>query len=300
MLHELRWRKTPPDRRRRWLVLAIVLVLHGLFAALTWQEMQVGSLLGWERARSGALQVRLIARPRTPPPVAMENTAPALPPHPPEPVRPAVKPSPTHEAPSPNAMTATLPAPAATVAPPPAPRLYNELGQPLLPAASTAPPPATSDYVQHTPQDNTKIMRHDNPVTYQPTRFEGGTYKGRTSADDALQRAVDNTTVTHTFHIAPGVRIHCGISFAALAGGCGGDPPPKPTSKSQDMRLNMAPANLVAPASSTPTPPGVDQCIAIYRADKPLPQGCPVDTPTRAVDEEMRERAAQAARQQGG
>ncbi len=143
-------------------------------------------------------------------------------------------------------------------------------------------------------------MQHNSPITYKPTRFEEGFSHGGSSIDDALQRAVDSTTVKKTFHIAPGVRIHCAISFAALAGGCGGDPPPPPSSKSGDMRLNMAPANALAPGTSTQPPPSIDECIAIYRADKPLPQGCPVDTPTRSVDAELRERAVHQGEQGGG
>jgi hypothetical protein len=169
-----------------------------------------------------------------------------------------------------------------------------------LPSASSAAPAAAPGYVQRTPQGDTKVMQHDSPITYKPTRFEEGFSHGGSSVDDALQRAVDSTTVKKTFHIAPGVRIHCAISFAALAGGCGGDPPPPPSSKSGDMRLNMAPASALAPSTSTPSPPSLDECIAIYRADKPLPQGCPVDTPTRSVDAELRDRAAHQGEQNGG
>lgn len=57
------------------------------------------------------------------------------------------------------------------------------------------------------------------------------------------------------------------------------------------MRLSMAPASSLAPGTPSPPAPSVDECIAIYRADKPLPYGCPIDTPTRSVDAEMRERA---------
>ncbi|WP_430391221.1 hypothetical protein [Dyella sp. 20L07] len=290
MLHELRWRKTQPNRQRRWLVLGIVLVLHALFVLLTWHEMH------WLRppedtvARSGALLVRLIPREAKP---AAGPPAVELPP-PPPPQQAAPKPPRVHEAPAKNAMTVSMPAPAPaeSTAPPPSPLLYDANGRPLLPSASSAPAPAASDYVQRTPQGDTKVMQHGSPITYKATRFDKDWEKGGgSSVDDALKKAVDSTTVKHTFHIAPGVRIHCAVSFAALSGGCGGDPPPVPSTKSSDMRLNMAPASLLAPGSPTPKAPSVDECIAIYRADKPLPQGCPVDTPTRAVDAEMRERA---------
>jgi hypothetical protein len=45
----------------------------------------------------------------------------------------------------------------------------------------------------------------------------------------------------------------------------------------------MAPAALVKNALPPP-PPSVATCIADYKAGKPLPNGCPVDTPARAVD----------------
>lgn len=135
-------------------------------------------------------------------------------------------------------------------------------------------------------------MQHNSPVTYQATRFEKDWSQGGGSVvDDVLKKAADKTMVKHTFHIAPGVRLHCAITFAALAGGCGGDPPPPPPSNDGDMRMNMAPASQLAPGSPAPKTPSVEECIAIYRANKPLPHGCPVDTPTRSVDAEMQERA---------
>jgi hypothetical protein len=214
------------------------------------------------------------------------------------------KPPVVREPPAKNAMTVSVPpapAPAASVAPP-ATQLFDSSGQIALPAGGgSAPAPETPGYVQRGPQGNSNVMQHNSPVTYKATRFEKDWSQTSGSVvQDALKSAVDNTTVKHTFHVAPGVRIHCAVSLAALAGGCGGDPPPAPSSKSGDMRLNMAPANVLAPAPSEPKAPSVEECIAIYRADKPLPHGCPVDTPTRAVDAEMRERAAHQNDQGGG
>lgn len=295
LLHQLRWRKAPPDRRRRWVVLGVVLGLHGLFALLTWHEMQWRYPPEAERKREGALQVRLIPRPPAAAPVA------AMPPPPPLPVQPlappasavVAKPPPiVHEAPAKNAMTVTLP-PAPAPAPAPVPQLYDASGQPIVPAVvSTVPSAPTPGYVQQMPQDAAKVMQHSSPITYNPTRFEKDWHKsGGSSVDDALKKAVDSTTVDHTFHIAPGVRIHCAISFAALSGGCGGDPPPPPPSNDGDMRMSMAPASSLAPGTPQAPTHSIDECIAIYRAQKPLPYGCPIDTPTRSVDAEMQERA---------
>lgn len=299
----MRWRTPPPHRGRRWLALGIVLALHVLFGWFTWHEMQVRKVEERMReARMGALQVRLIPRAKTAagpaaPPVLLPS-----PPTQPAPPRPVNKPV-VHEPPAKNAMTVSLPpeapAPAASVAP--QPRLYSDSGQALPPATtSTVPPTPEAGYAQKMPQGDSNIMQHTSAVPYKATRFDKDWDKTSGNAvQDAMKHAVDNTTVSHTFHIAPGVRIHCGISFAALAGGCGGDPPPPPPTKDGDMRLSMAPANQLAPGPPAPKPPTVEECIAIYRADKPLPYGCPIDTPTRSVDAEMQEHAAHPAAQDG-
>jgi len=290
----MRWREPPPERGRRGVALALVLALHLLFALLTWHELRLRALEETHHGRRDALQVRLI---RAVPPAAPSAPPEMAPPPPPPPPKPVVR-----EPPAKQAMTVTLPEPApappATVAT--APQLYDATGQPTLPAGATSAPAASAPgYVQRGPQGDTQVMKHDSPVTYKATRFDKDWNDGASSVDDALKRAVDKTTVTHTFHVAPGVRIHCAVALAALAGGCSGDPPPKPTSKSADMRLNMAPANPLVPDTSAPKGPSVEECIAIYRADKPLPQGCPVDTPTRAVDAELRERSQPAAHPEG-
>jgi hypothetical protein len=306
LLHQMRWRTAPPNRGRRWLALGIVLALHVLFGWFTWHEMQVRKAEQRERyEREGALQVRLIPPAATPSgPVAAPVLVPPSPPEPAPPPRPVNKPV-VREPPAKNAMTVSLPpeppAPATSVASAPQPRLYDQSGQVTAPAATSSAPPAPEPgYVQKMPQGDTKIMQHTTPVPYKATRFENDWSKGGgSSVDDTLKKAVDSSTVKHTFHVAPGVRIHCAISFAALAGGCGGDPPPPPPSNDGDMRMNMAPANQLAPGSPPPKAPSVEECIAIYRAEKPLPYGCPVDTPARSVDAEMQERAAHPANQDG-
>jgi len=128
---------------------------------------------------------------------------------------------------------------------------------------------------------------HDRDIIkYKPTKLDPYWRKSSNAIDDALQKAVEKTTVKKTIQLPGGIRIHCGISLAALAGGCGGDPPPPPPPTDGDERLNMAPAPLV---KGTATPkPDVMTCIADYRAGKPLPYGCPMDTPTRAVDAEKK------------
>lgn len=253
----------------------VVLLLHGLFALLAWLAMRPAAPLPAPAAPEELMQVRLI-----------DNTPVAHAPPPPLalPPAPAAPPAPKHrEPPAKNAMVLQAP-------PAPAPRLFDEHGQPLLPAhASTAPPP---EYVQQMPQGDTRIMRHDSPIKYRSTRFEKDWDPGANAVDSALQKLVDKTTVKKTIRLPGGIRLHCAVSLAMLAGGCGGDPPPPPSRKDGDERLNMAPARSLDGHEHGPKPPSVEACIAMYRAGKPLAHGCPVDTPNRAVDAELRERAA--------
>jgi hypothetical protein len=294
LLHELRWHRPPRDRRRFWVGASLALAVHLVFVGVTWREMQPRPGEPPPPRRSGdALQVRFIPRsvPRAPPPPVE-----AVPPAPPAPPVPPVR-----EAPAKNAMTASLPT--SPVAPVPAastataaPRLFDADGRALLPESRPAPA-STAGYVERGVVGDARVMRHDSPVKYQATRFDEAWDKSN-SLDSALKHAVDKTTVKRTITLAPGLRLHCGVAFAALSGGCGlGDPPSPPSAKDGDERLSMAPARSLAPPPDPPKPPGEDECIKIYRDGKPLPHGCPVDTPTRAVDAELRERAAKEAKQ---
>lgn len=254
-------------------------LLHGLFVLVIWQQMRPPTIRV-APAPAEVLQVRFILRAAPaaavpPPPAAPSLPPPRAPPRPPEP-------------PAKGAMTLQEPAPEA------APRLYDEQGQPLLPAAAASAP--APDYVQRLPQGDPRIMQHRSAVTYQATRFDKDWSSGGNAFDSALQKLVDKTTVKKTVHLPGGVRIHCGVSLAMLAGGCGGDAPPPPSAKSGDARLSMAPAKPLAGDAPAPPKPSEEACIAMYRAGKPLAWGCPVDTPSRAVDAERRERAAGAAR----
>jgi hypothetical protein len=277
-----RWRQRAADRDRRWhwLALIVAALLHVAFMlAIRYAMHPPPTAVPPSTPQGEVLRVRFITRAPTtraePPPM------PAPPPSRGLPRRP--------EPPAQNAMTLQVPkpAPARTL------RLYDEHGQPLLPAtASSAPAPG---YVQHLPQGDSRIMQHSSPITYQPTRFEGDWGKGN-AVDQALQKLVDKTTLKKTIRLPRGVRIHCAISLAMLAGGCGGDPPPPPSAKDGDERLSMAPAKPLDGAAHAPKKPDEAACIAMYRAGKPLAWGCPVDTPNRAVDAELRERAAGASR----
>ncbi|WP_333680486.1 hypothetical protein [Dyella sp.] len=277
MLHQLRWRKPPRDRRRLWGALAVALLLHIFFFIAVWYEMKPGVRAPEvvQVQLDQGIHVRFIARSTVQPQAAPPPITP-----PPRPVR---------EPPSHNAMTMHLPTSAPAPQPAPAtsvphPLLFDRTGQIVLPAtASSAPAPA---YVQRAPQGDTQIMHDRDIIKYKPTRLDPYWRKSSNAIDDALQKAVEKTTVKKTIQLPGGIRIHCGISLAALGGGCGGDPPPPPPPTDGDERLNMAPAPLVK-GTSIPKP-DVATCIADYRAGKPLPYGCPVDTPTRAVDAEKK------------
>ncbi len=262
-------------------MLAVVVLLHLLFALMVWWAMRPPPTREGRAVPAGeVLEVRFIPAARAP----AAKTPPPVPLPPPRaPSRQAVVPAAN------NALSVQLPAPApaASTAPP---RLFDRNGQAILPAATASAP--VPDYVQRLPQGDTRIMQHSSPVKYRATRFDKDWGNGSTNAiDDVLQKAVDKTTVKHTFHLPNGIHIHCGLSLAMLAGGCGGDPPPPPSPKDGDVRLNMAPAPL-APNPNAPKPPPLSECIALYRAGKPLASGCPSDTPLRAVDEELREQRA--------
>ncbi|WP_449429246.1 hypothetical protein [Rhodanobacter umsongensis] len=278
-MRELRRRE--PWQERRWHVLALVvaMLLHVLFMLVIWGEMHPRAVVRPPVPPEEVLQVRFIT-PAPPPAVP--------PPVPPPPPTPRVLPKP-HEPVSKEATTVQLPP-----APKPADtsRLFDSNGQPRLPAAAASAP--TPGYVQNLPKGDMQIMRHDSPIKYQPTRFEDDWSGKGNVVDNALQKLVDKTTVKKTIRLPGGVRIHCGISIAMLAGGCGGDPPPPPSAKDGDERLSMA-ATPLAVDPHAPKPPSVEACIAMYRAGKPLAWGCPVDTPNRAVDAEMHDRAAAAA-----
>ncbi|MBM7132227.1 hypothetical protein ISS99_22075 [Dyella mobilis] len=288
MLHQMRWRKAPRDHRRLWAALAIALLLHAFFLAVLWYEMKPTRRQYRPQVvqvqTDNAIQVRFITR------SAGTRTAPpplAVPPPPPAAPRPAREPV------AKNAMTLHLPGPAPIPASQPQPAvaastaqpvLFDRTGRIILPAnASSAPAAPQADYVQRAPQGDTQIMRDQDPVKYKPTKLD--TYWRKSSGnaiDDALHKLVEKTTVSKTIQLPKGIRIHCGVSIAALAGGCSGDPPPPPPSNDGDERLNMAPASLLKNAKPPPKP-DLATCMAIYKSGKPLPYGCPVDTPAHAA-----------------
>lgn len=285
----MRWREPPRDRRRLWGVLALTVLLHALFGALTWYEMRPHALPAASVRADDVLQVRFITSAPAPSPTAV----------PPPPALPALG-SPASKARPParvtrepldkHAMTVSLPAASP-------PQLYRPDGAVRV-APATAASAAIPAYRSGVLQGGDKqILRHDAGDKYQGTDTRFAQYfppPGESSVDTALRKVIEKTTKTGTIHLPKGVRIHCSTVLFILPAGCGGDPPAPPPPNDGDERLSMAPAPLTK-SPHAPKPPSVDQCIAIYRANKPLPYGCPVDTPSRAVDAQMRERERQSS-----
>jgi len=273
------WRqRTPP--RDPWparLGIVLMLALHGLFALVVWWEMQPPDAREVVRVRSaGALQVRLIERPRRP--------APAPPPVPGPPAARAMPPR-VRERPRADAITANVPTPV----PASTPSLYDRTGQLVLPAGAATVAQPNPGYIQRMPQGDSRVMSHDTPVKYKATRFEP--YfppPHETIAGQSVRRVL---SATHTnehksVDLGHGIHLKCKTLFGIPTPMCV-MPPAPPSRKDGDERLNMA----SAPLATELAPPRreLSECIALYRDGKPLPHGCPVDTPARAVDAECGE-----------
>ena len=281
MLRQRRWREPHHHHLPHWLILALVVLLHGLFVLVTWYEMRPPAAINLVHLRlDDVMRVRFIAR---------EPSTAAV--KPPPPAKPRVLPR-RPEPVAKDAMTMQSPMPKIVDTAP----LYDEHGQPQLPAAAASAPAPSAGYVQNTPFGDTQIMQHTSQVNYQATRFDQ--HWGKSNAvDSALQKVVDKSTIKQTIRLPKGIRLHCAISIIPPGGGCGGDPPAPPSAKDGDERLSMAPATSLAPDPHVQPPPSEAACIAMYRAGKPLAWGCPVDTPNRAIDAELRDRAAGATGQ---
>ncbi len=154
---------------------------------------------------------------------------------------------------------------------------------------------AVGDYVQLKPTGDTEIMRRGAPdIGYQPTRFDKDwTPEDESSVDTVLRRAVEKTTVKHTFHLPRGMRVECAVRPLlpiALFGCHNPDPPPVPVADKVYDPLHLAPAQPLAPpvvAASSPPPASAPtpmvkfdnraECAAARLAGGPLPPDCPTD-----------------------
>ncbi|HEY4293527.1 hypothetical protein [Luteibacter sp.] len=290
-LHAIGRRPPPRERLLRVLAMVAAIILHILLVMVVRYEMQPRLLVGFVPPvdRNDLLEVRFIDPPRPAPPVVEVPPPPAVEPPPkvrsPEATRP--EPQRSREPPRPPAEVDT-PAPEAQA---PRPALFAPDGSIVMPKQG---PGATTqaDFVARKPTDNSGIMSHKTTVTYTQTRFEKDwAPRDENVLDKGLRRAIETTTVKKTIDLGHGVRIKCATVFFVLPVGCGGEDPSKAAKKDGDVRLNMAPASpLAKDLPGQPTPPSEAECIAAFRAEKPLPQGCSSDIPLKAMDQENAER----------
>jgi hypothetical protein len=282
LLRQRRWRVSPRVLPWNRGLLAVVALLHVVMALLAWQLLRPARRVAPAEAQH-VLQVRFITRPQgetaaPPPPIV-----PPLPPRVPPP----------RTSPSASAMTVQLPTTRSVREPV---KLYDREGQPLLPAVSASS--ATPGYVSHALQGDRRIMQHADPIKYKATSLDK--YfppPDETLGGAALRHVADAVIKDKEVNLPGGIHLKCKTVLGIPIPNCI-DPPSPPSAKVGDERLSMAPSKPLAPDPHAAKPPSVEACIAIYRADKPLPWGCPTDTPNRAVDAELRDRAAGAARQQ--
>lgn len=263
--------------RPRWTLLALVLLLHAAFVLVVQQALQVPPVAPVPRTE--ALQARFVPFRLLPPP-----PVPLPPPPPPR--------TPPPQAPPRSALSVHM---ADTRAPAAAP-LVDRTGQPLLPAPA-ASSGAVPDYVQRLPQGDPQIMRNVDPVRYKATRFEQYFPPVDETAGGAVVRhVVDAVVKSADVDLPRGIHLECTTVLGIPTPNCR-MPPAKPSAKDGDERLSMAPARPLAADPHAPPAPTLAACIALYRAGKPLQDGCPTDTPARAVDAELQQRARDADRQ---
>jgi len=151
--------------------------------------------------------------------------------------------------------------------------------------------PAIPNYAAPQPTDSAGIMSHKDIVGYTRSRFEDAWVpRDENVVSQGLRRAQDAATLKKTLDFGHGVRMHCAIG--PLGGGCGfGDAPSKAAAKDGDTRLSMAPSRSLAnDMPDAPAAPSEAACVAAYRVDARVPQGCPTDTPLKAMDAENAER----------
>ncbi len=271
-LRARRWRTSwVSGRRPQWKVLAITCILHALGAAMVWLALRPAPMATTAAAPGMHMRfvpVELLDAPPPAPPLPLPTTVVRARPH-------AAVASKTPVAASASDTNLTL---------------YAPDGAPLLPAASASAP--TPAYIPHRPTGDMQVMRHADPLPYRPTRLDKYFPPPDESAGGAAVRKLSQAVVKTTDISLPGgIHLKCKAVLGIPIPNCI-DPPAPPSAKDGDERLSMAPAASLAPDPHALPAPSETACIAMYRAGKPLAWGCPVDTPNRAVDTELRERKA--------
>jgi len=279
-LHAHRWR----DRwyafdAPRWGLLAAVALLHVVFALIAQRSLHT-SLEQPAAVDDTPLQARFV-------PIQLAPTPPPPPPTPPVRAQASARPAATAPPAPPPAAAATAAAPASSRPL----RLYGTDGRILLPAAAAS----SKAPVANNLRGDTHVMQGYDPLHYQPTPFEPYFPPLDESAGGAaVRRVVDTVVKTKDIDLPRGVHLKCKTVLGIPTPDCM-VPPPTVSPKAGDERLNMAPAKALAAPVAAHSAPSVASCIELYRDGKPLPWGCPVDTPARAVDAELKDKARRGA-----
>jgi hypothetical protein len=267
-------------------VLALILALHMLFALVLWSAMQPAPVAHSEQT----LIVRLLDRTSTPR-VAPPPAPPALPElaSPPQAAAspaPSVRPK-SHEKPRRDAMVvqdhASAPASTTSVATPPPISTMIKNGLIRLPPAPASTAAATTAEAKPAqPADDRQIMQHSSSYpAVKPTRFDKYFPPPNETAGGAVGRHVDNAIKAITKSICDPTKRSTASNLLC------GSPPLPPSPKNKDERLNLPPASLVGDPPPVTLP--LSTCIAEYNDGKSLSQGCPINTPDLAFQDEMRE-----------
>lgn len=272
------------------LALTIVLVLHALFALALWYEIQPKPphLAVVHIDIDQVLTVRLLdhsSAPRTAQPPAPPAPPKLLPPR--QVVTPRVRPVVTREKPRRDAMLVqdhqATPAPTASVTAPSDLSLFAKDGSVRLPPTTPGVSATASARAKPAkPADDRRIMQHDrNRMHYKATRFEKYFPPPNETAGGALGRHIGDA-------LKKMAKSMCDPTKSSTASNllCGAPPLP-PSPKDGDARLNLPPPPLADDLHPTKPLP-LSTCIALYKADKPLPYGCPINTPDLAFKAEMR------------
>ncbi len=272
------------------LVLALVLVLHALFALVLWYEMQPRlpqlAVAPVDSESEQALVIRLIdhsSEPRVAPPPEPPSPPTLVPPR--QVATPRVRPV-THEKPRSDAMVVqdheAAPAPSASVATPSASSLFAKDGSVrLAPTAPTTYATSNAKAAPAKPADDRQIMQHDyNQMHTKTTRFEKYFPPPNETAGGKVSRHIGDAIQAIAASICdpkkPGFNPLCGT------------PPIPPSPKDGDERLNL-PSRSLADDPNPPKPPPLSTCFAEYRETKPLSYGCPINTPDLAFKADVRE-----------
>lgn len=178
---------------------------------------------------------------------------------------------------------AASPAPAASTATPAAGNVFAKDGSIRLPPSVATYSATTSTAAKPAePVDDRRIMRHDsNHMHYKATRFEKYFPPPNETAGGAVGRHIGDAihaiakSVCDPAKRSTATNLLCGV------------PPPPPSPKDGDERLNLPPPPLAGDAQPVKPPP-LSTCIAEYNDTQPLSYGCPTNTPDLAFKAELR------------